>query len=565
MYHIKNLLKYVTFLFFLLAMNLFQAASATDTYKLDIFVDSSQRVVSGTNAITVFNNSKEVLDTLYFLLGLNNSYDTKMKVTEVSTDNDLILPGSTYHYRYLGKETEDRTVYQVSLPNALNPGDSITLKMKFEVSNLSKINNILFLDDNLDDYSLGSWYPRLIPFTNGAWKKRDFLTNNYEINISVAPDEVVAASGMELSTENIKEKGIKKISYKVDNSRAFAFAISKYISPITEELKEGVIIKTYYKTNKSSKWNQAIIDITKDVLLFFNKKFGFFPYKQLSILPGNNFTKGGYADNNLIVLHETLDNFKNQEEAENYLRWYISNYIAKQYFGFYVGESGEFPGWITSGATLYLSSVYLKEKNINNEFYNNLITQYINASRANFNTLVLQPVDELKQTGFDWENVIEKGKAADIFKMLEYNIGRKYVQDSLKAVLEEYKETMINTDLFQSVVEKTSGKQLSWFFKQWVRENKSLDYGVTKIKQNKTGNKYQVKITLKRFGKAIMPVSISVTLKNGSNVFQVWDGNNSEAELTFEYPFPVKSVQLDPAGILPDIDVSNNHMSAPGI
>src|SRR5205814_126870 len=131
--------------------------------------------------------------------------------------------------------------------------------------------------------------------------------------------------------------------------------------------KNGIIIKNFFKNNKSSKWNKTIMEITKDVFSFYIKKFGSYPYRQLSILPGNNFNKGGYADNNLIVLHETLESFKNPQDAENYLRWYISYLIGQQYFGYNIGESGEFPRWVTSGISLHLASAYLKDKNIDNK------------------------------------------------------------------------------------------------------------------------------------------------------------------------------------------------------
>jgi hypothetical protein len=549
-------------------VNSFQNAQALNIYKIDVSIDSVQRTVNGTNEIIVYNNSKEVLDKLYFLLGLNNSYDTRMKVTEVSI-NDVIIPGSSYRYRYLGQDVEDRTIYQVALPNQLGPGESVNVKLKFDIANLSKINNILFLDDNINDIYMGSWYPRVINYEKGSWQKNNFPVNNYEVNATIGGDDIIAASGVEIESEALKGKGLKRINYKINNARGFALAISQMLTSETEEIKydekNGVVIKNYFKNNKSAKWNKTIMEIAKDVFSFYIKKFGTYPYRQLSILPGNSFNKGGYANNNMIVLHETLDSYKNSQDAENYLRWYICYLIGQQYFGYNVGESGEFPRWITSGASLHLAAAYLKEKNADDRVYKSLINQYISASRANFNTLVMQPVSELRQGNFDWENIIEKGKAAQIFKMLEIAIGRKGLQDSLKEVLLKYQHEIISTDAFEDIVESVSAKKLGDFFKQWVYESKSLDYAITRIKQNKTGNKYEVNISLKRLGRAVMPVSMAVTLKNGSKVFQIWDGVTSEAELTFTYQYPVKYIQLDPAETLPDTDRSNNLLNAPGI
>ena len=207
----------------------------------------------------------------------------------------------------------------------------------------------------------------------------------------------------------------------------------------------------------------------------------------------------------------------------------------------------------------------MKEKNFKDDSYNNLIKQYIEASRANFNTQIIQNTEELRKGNFDWENILEKGKSAQVFKLFEYSLGRKILQDSLKEVLVKYEHNFITTESFQTILETHSNKDLKNFFEQWLKDSKKLDYAITKIKQNKFGNKYQAKFTLKRLGKAIMPVSISVTLRSGSKVFQVWDGETNEAELSFEYIEPVKSVQIDPANTLPDIDTSNNHLDAMGM
>lgn len=545
-------------------------ATTTNTYKIDISIDTLQRTINGSSEITVFNNSNEKLDKLYFLLGLNNSYDTRMKVTEVSSENDVILPGNFYVYRYLEKDREEKSIFQVSLPSELNPSDSIKLKFKFEISNLTKINNILFLDDSIFDIYTGSWYPRLINYENGVWKKRDFISNNYEVNLTVAEDETVVSTAIELSSEIIKLKGLKKISYQINNSRNFSVIISKKFSNDTEELKndqikEGTVIKSYYFNNKTSRWNKTIIEIIKEVLSFYNKKFGFFPYKQLSIVPGNNFDKGGYSNSNIIILHDTLDTYKNQQEAENYLRWYIAYYIGQQYFGYYVGQSGENPEWLISGASLYLSSIYLKDKNIKPVIFNELTDSYLGAAKANFDTKILQPVEELEKSDFDWEKILTRGKSAQIFSMLGNILGKKVLLDSLKEVLLRYNYSFITTLSFEAILESISNKKIDWFIDQWVNENKKIDYGISKIRQNKIGNKYRITITLKKIEKAVMPVSIVLTMKSGIKVFQIWEGNVPEADLTYEYSEQVRMVQIDPAENLPDIDRSNNQMNVPGI
>ena len=552
-------------LFLLSLFGLDSKALTSNNYKLDAVINSQQRNIQGTNEITYYNNSKENIDKIYLTLGLNDSYDTKMKVTEVTDNSGTILPSGLYRYRYLGREIEDKAIYQVSLPNAITPGESTNIKVKFDVSNLTKTNGIIFLDDSLNDKYSGSWYPKVINFSNGYWKKRDFPQVNYEADLTVNNDDIIVTSGIELSTDNNGGKGIKKISYKLNNIRSFSVALSSLLIAENDLTKEGTIIKSYYKNNRASNWNRTIIENTKEILSFYYKKFGVYPYKQLSIIPGNTYNKGGYADTNLIVLHESLEKGKNKNDINNNLNWYLAYTIAQQYFGHLVAESGEYPEWISQGASLHLASSYLKEKSGTLNNYNDYIKQYIDASKANFNTKILQPVDELEKGNFEWQSIIEKGKSAQIFKMLEALAGRKALQDSMKDLITKYQNDFVDVSTFEKVLETYYPKPLDSFFQQWVQENKKLDYAISSVKQGKVGNKFKIQLGVKRIGKAIMPVSIAFTLRNGSKAFQVWDGSTTEATLTYEFNESVKFVEMDLAQTLPDTDRSNNTVNVMGI
>lgn len=540
-------------------------AATANNYKLDVTLNSQQRSVQGTNDITYYNNSKENIDKIYLLLGLNNSYDTEMKVTEVTDNAGTVLPSGNYRYRYLGREIEDKSIYQVNLPNTIPPGESFNLKVKFNVSNLTKINNVLFLDDSLNNDHSGSWYPKIINFSNGYWQKRDFPKSNYEVDINSQAEDIVVTSGIELGTDNRVSKLNKKTSYKLNDVRSFAVALSSALISETDQTKEGTIIKSYYRNNSSSVWNKIVIENAKEIVSYYNKKFGSYPYKQISIVPGDTYSKGAYSNTNMVILHDSLEKSKNKNDAANNLNWYLAYTIAQQYFGHLVSESGEYPHWITEGASLHLASTYLKEKNGKLNNYNDYLRKYLEASKANFNTKVLQPVDELEKVDFDWKTVIEKGKSAQIFKMLEAMAGRKVIQDSLKDLVTNNQTDFINTDKFENTVEKFYSKPLDSFFQQWVEENKKLDYSISSVKQEKIGNRYKIQLGVKRISKAVMPVSIAFTLKNGSKVFQVWDGSTSESTLIYEFNDPVKSVELDPASTLPDVDRSNNKTNVAGI
>jgi len=559
-------MKKISFSFFLIITILFIFCFPNSSYskninKIDVTIDSSQRTIQGTNEITFTNTSNDSLDKIYLYLGLNNSYDTKAFITEIFSDDGTELTGRFYTYNYLGKQIEDKTIFEILIPSRLGKNESIVLKVGFQVNKLSKINDILFLDDNLKNIYLGCWYPKLMNYVDGIWEKENSTSDNYEVNISLANNETILSSAIELSNDS-GNYGQKKVGYKINNIRGFSLVIGSNLTFDTIKTKEGITIKHYYKNNKKSKWNSIITDNANEIISFYYEKFGFYPYKQLNIVSGNSLYKEGYSNNNIIILPELPNEYAKNKNFENFLGWCLAYNISQQYFGYLVNESDKYPKWITTGASLYISDIYTSNKIGTNSIIENYVKEYLSATKAGFNTKILQPKDILEKTNFDWVNVIENGKSIIIFKMLENIIGRKYLQDSLKKVLNTYSNSFITTDKFQNIIENISGKKLDWFFNQWVREDKYLDYAIVKIIQEEYTKKYRVTITLKRFGDVIMPVPIAVTLKNGEKVFELWDGKDFEKELVFEYKQPVKTIQVAPSKTLPDINRTDNQINA---
>jgi len=553
----KTKITFILTFIFIVLVGISDKVLANVSYNLNITLYPSQRMLEGYEEITFVNESGKTLNELYFNLGLNNSYDTRMKINEVIV-SEKVLTGNYYQYEYLEKLVEDRSVYKISLPSPLEEGESIIIKIKFELGNLTKTNDLIFLDDSIQDLQRSSWYPRLIFFSNGNWQKKDFFSADYDVVLTVPNEENPVTSSLALDTEKLRN-GQKKISYKSKNARGFAIVTSSLLISDNNAFVNGIFVRNYFKANKNPGLRKMIIPFVQDIISFYSKKFGFYPEKNLLIIPGNKYQDEGYANSNMIVVHDTPDYEKITKEKEEKLRWILAYNIAKQYFGYYLSESGEYPRWITSGASLYLAYDYFREKNLPYPKYKELTEEYISAGKAGFNTKIWQPVNTLSRFDFDWERIIEKGKSSQVFKMLENITGKKVLYDTLGELLERYPNGFVNNAIFQELIEFNSGKDLSWFFNQWIREDKNIDYAIASIKQAKTVNgKYQAKIIVRRYGDAVMPVSIAVSLKDGTKVFQVWEGNKTEAELTFEYNFPVTSAHLDPAGILPDIDSQNN-------
>ena len=120
---------------------------------------------------------------------------------------------------------------------------------------------------------------------------------------------------------------------------------------------------------------------------------------------------------------------------------------------------------------------------------------------------------------------------------------------------------------FQESLQSVSGKDLDWFFGQWVKRGDILDYAIQSVRQARQKDSEQIKavITLQNMGDIEMPMTLALRLKNGSTLFKLWNGSQDGLRLTYELPDALTSVTLDPSNATPDIDRSNNVYKVPGL
>ncbi|GIW22314.1 MAG: hypothetical protein KatS3mg068_1321 [Candidatus Sericytochromatia bacterium] len=553
--------KYTLFFTIFFLINIFNLAYSQENnnfYKIKIEINSQQRIAYAEAEIDIYNSSNINLNSLYFNLGLNNNYGTKINIKEVSNSNNKKLQGYFYKYEYLDDMKEDITIYKVDLDKPLESNSFIKLNFIYEITNFSKIDEIIFFDDSIyDDYN-GSWYPRLINFRNNLWKKKDFVNNNYEVEVIVNSNENVVSSAFEIENQLLKLTQQKRYLYKINNSKNFSLAISNYIVPENRLIQNKINLKVYFKNNKGTKWYKKKYEIAEDIINFYYKIFDFYPYNQLSILPGQGNIQGGYSNSNFIVLNDYMENFKFETDVEKYISFYLSYFIAQQYTSFCINEISDNPKWISHGLALYLSYLYLKEKKIKDDYIREIISYYINASKSGFNTQIIRDYEEFKYGLFDWKNIIEKSKSFEIFKLLENIIGKKTFLKIILDFFKDYKNKSINTEIFTDFLEAKSNKNLKDFFYNWLYTSNYIDYAVTKVIQEKKNNKFKVKIYIKKLGQIESQMPILITLRSGAKVFNFYDGKQKEAELIYEYNEPVTYVEIDYFNNIPDINKSNN-------
>ena len=121
-------------------------------------------------------------------------------------------------------------------------------------------------------------------------------------------------------------------------------------------------------------------------------------------------------------------------------------------------------------------------------------------------------------------------------------------------------------DFFQTM-NQASGEDLTWFWREWFYENWLLDQAVTAVAYVGQDPAQGALITLENRGQAALPVTVHLQEAGGRQTtvrlpVEIWQRGGT---WTFRAATtaPLTAVVLDPAGVLPDVDRSNNRWAPP--
>jgi hypothetical protein len=116
-------------------------------------------------------------------------------------------------------------------------------------------------------------------------------------------------------------------------------------------------------------------------------------------------------------------------------------------------------------------------------------------------------------------------------------------------------------DFFRTM-ENAAGEDLGWFWRGWFYNNWQLDQAVTGVSYVDDDPTKGALITIKNKEQLPMPVTAAVRQSSGPEIniqlpVEIWQRGDS---WTFKVNSTsrLKSVQLDPKAVLPDLDRSNN-------
>ncbi|WP_298954040.1 M1 family metallopeptidase [uncultured Nonlabens sp.] len=574
-------------------------------YDMDVNMDVDRYQYTGKQKLVYTNNSPETLDRVYYHLFFNafqpgSEMDVRSR-TIADPDRRVgsriaALEPNEIGYLHVSNMTQDGkaviadeegTVLVVKLAKSLAPGESTTLELDFNGQVPVQVRRSGRNNKEGVALSMTQWYPKMAEFDKYGWNTSPYIGRefhgvwgDFDVELTIDKDYTVGGTGYLQNPKEIghgydkansgpgrSKDGKLTWHFKAPQVHDFAWGADKDFIHDIYKGANGVDLHFFYKDNEAIKENwKKLQPKTNEFLKYFNEHIGDYPYKQYSVIQGGD---GGmeYAMCTLIT----------GERSFGSLAGVTAHEFAHSWFNHILATNESKDEWMDEGFTTYISNYAMNavfnegKENPNSGSYRG----YIGLANSGKEQPQTTHADRYEYNGAYGTSAYSKG--AVFMAQLGYIVGDDVRDQIIKEYYNTWKFKHPDPNDFKRVAERVSGFDLEWYLRDWTMTTNTIDYSV---ENRKTLDGVDV-ITLKRNGLMPMPLDVEVTMNDGSTKMyyiplsemrgekKVTRNVTTVADWAWAYPTyelvlnginmsNVKSVTIDPKGMMADVNKENN-------
>ena len=590
-------------------------------YQMDVALDVKTNIISGSQKLTYFNNSKDTLSKVYYHLYFNafqpgsmmdvrsrNIVDPDPRVVDrISKLKDDEI--GFQHIQSLKQDGKDisfhvnGTLLEVSLAKPILPNTKTVFDMKFEAQVPIQVRRSGRNSKEGIAYSITQWYPKIAEYDFQGWHAYQYVARefhgvwgDFDVNIKIDSSFTIGGTGVLANPEVVghgykvkpqaksQAKPSKKDSkgntapvksneltwhFTAKNVTDFAWAADPDYAHDITQVPNGTELHFFYQKGEKTTDNwKKMQDYAVKHFEFMNKTFGVYPYSTYSIIQGGD---GGmeYAMCTLITGERSFGSLVGVMTHEVAHSWYQ---------GVLATNESLYP-WIDEGFTDFAS-----QESEATLFNKPVADSHLGSYGGYFNLVKSGLQEPISLHGDHYNTNRAYGTAAynmgTVFlHQLKYIIGDETFYRGMRQYYNTWKFKHPEPIDFIRVMEKVSGMDLNWYLRYWMNTTKKIDYGVKNV-ISKDGGTF---VTIDRIGDFPMPVDVVVTYTDGSKELYYIPlnetlGNKSVENKTIQrvdleawpwvYPSytmkvnrkteEITSIEIDPTLRMADVDRKNN-------
>lgn len=562
-------------------------------YTMTIDMDVNNYQYKGEQKLVYTNNSPDVLNKVYYHLYFNafqpgSEMDvrsrtiadpdsrvgdriSKLQPNEIGYINVTSLKqnGSSVKHKTTG------TILEVMLNSPIQPGEKVTFDMVFDAQVPIQIRRSGRNSSEGVALSMTQWYPKLAEYDFEGWHANPYIGRefhgvwgNFDVTLKIDKNYVVGGTGYlqnpneighGYETGAVKRPSGDKLSWHfvAPNVHDFTWAADPEYVHDTAQVPDGPLLHFFYKNNDSIKANwKALQPKTVELMQYFSKHIGKYPYKQYSVIQGGD---GGmeYAMCTLITGERKLGSLIGVTAHE----------MAHTWFQFLLATNESKHEWMDEGFTSYISDLAMNEimeqnrENPTAGSYRN----YVYLANSGKEQPLTTHADRYEYNQAYGISAYSKGEV--FMAQLGYVIGEENLAKTIKKYFNDWAFKHPTPNDFIRCAEKVSGFELGWYLTDFGQTTNTIDYAVKTV-EGKT-------ITLERIGLMPMPLDLKVTYKDGSSEsflipLRMMYGHKPTTSKVLEnwpWAFPtysfnvdkdIQEVVIDPKEGMADVNRENN-------
>lgn len=424
----------------------------------------------------------------------------------------------------------------------------------------------------------GRWYPMLVPFRQNAWVwgMHEFVHAHYSLRLTTSAEQQVIASVP--WTSSVQQQGWQTLAGSGGPLYHLGLSLSAGWHS-AQELAHDPPLRVVVPPGDAAR-APRLLRTLQHILAFYRQQWALPLQAPLLTLVVHerdlSWPFSAVADN---VLFLSRDLARVPDLVHKLPEFFAARSLAQQWWGLRTAHNLRTEHWVGEGLATYMAMRWLERTYGRGRTFiawkgawlPNLSfwEQYIEIP---YRELVASRLDQRLTTPRN-ETPDREGlrrlydkKGALLYAMLHHLLGEQAFQHFLHLLLAT--ASPITGEDVRHAAEAASSRELGWFFRQWVNTRAWLDYAVGQVQtsphtdtQGRTV--YHHRVTIRRLGEAVMPVTVRLVASDGSVHDTTLDGTAPTAVVTWESTAPLSDVHVDPAQQLPDVQRLNNFYHVP--
>ncbi|MCP5052258.1 MAG: M1 family metallopeptidase [bacterium] len=474
------------------------------------------------------------------------------------------------------KNPDDRTVMELKPDAPVKPGETVRLKMDFEVT----IPQILFRTGSEGEYFfIGQWFPKIgVLQDDGQWRCHQFHRTteffsdygDYKVVLTIPERFVVGATGNLVKTEKNADRTVTYF-YEEQNVHDFAWTAYPDFDKVTDTIQlpgnaKPTTVELLLAPGHQS-FKHRYLDSVKAALSFYARWIYPYPYNKITVVdpPRNALRSGGMEYPTLITggaSGQMRDWYRRVESV-------TIHEFGHQYWYGLIGSDESREAWMDEGVNTFFTMEIMQDyfgntpSQLDSPF---LAVDVWEARRDSY--LAVLPIDPVIQPGWKFldfgqysRNVYSK--TAILLKSLSNLVGKDRMYQFFKFYAEKYKLKHPNSEDFIEAFNTFMNDDFSWAFDRYFRGPGQLDQAVHSVRSRKISSNpdtYQNEAVFIR-KEGYFPSELLITLENGKEIKSFWKDRELWKKIVLEDTSPIRQVEIDPDyKILLDRNYLNNSM-----